>query len=455
MKRSAKWLAIAALTSGLAAGTTLGDSGLRQPPGVTQTSFFLTETDRPPAEPAACPNAGCSCQNAAASEGGFFADLMEPYLQTKESIKECYGLDVGGWVQVGMTANGEDPDDRFNGPLLTNDRVGDVQMNQLWLFVHKPIDTSGGGIDVGGRFDMFYGTDWRAAYYHGFGLEDLRLNGSNQLYGLSIPQLYAEVAAGDLSVRIGRMTGILGYEIAPPMGNFFYSHSYTFCYGEPILITGVMADYELSDQLTALGGFHRGVHRWDDNNDDLNFQGGLSWTSRNERLSAAYAFDFGRNDFMPAVFHLEEEYLHSLVLKYQLTERLLWVIQSDYGYGNGATGFEDADWYGINQHLLYTLGEKWSAGARIEWFRDDDGTRVMGFGNLDEARGWDGLPGFNGSFTALTLGLNWKPKFNILVRPEVRWDWYDGSTNLGAELPFDDGNSSSQFTLATDAVIMF
>ena len=41
--------------------------------------------------------------------------------------------------------------------------------------------------------------------------------------------------------------------------------------------------------------------------------------------------------------------------------------------------FEDADWYGINQYLLYTLGDKkWSAGARVEWFRDDDGTRVLG-----------------------------------------------------------------------------
>jgi hypothetical protein len=157
---------------------------------------------------------------------------------------------------------------------------------------------------------------------------------------------------------------------------------------------------------------------------------------------------------MPGVFFLEDEYLHSLVLKHQMTERLLYVIQSDYGYANAAAGLDDADWYGINQYLLYALGEKWSAGMRIEWFRDDDGTRVLGMGNLD-AQGWTGLPGFNGSFTQLTLGLNWKPKFNILVRPEARWDWYNGSTNLGGQLPFDDGNSSSQITLATDVVIMF
>ena len=381
---------------------------------------------------------------------------MAPYQQAKGCLKNCYGIDVGGWVQAGMTANFEDPQDRYNGPMLTNDRVGDLQMNQLWLYAQKPVDTGGCGIDVGGRFDMFYGTDWRAAYCHGLGWEDLRLNGPDQLYGLSLAQMYAEFAVNDLSVKIGRMTGILGYEVVPPMGNFFYSHSYTMCYGEPLLITGLMADYKVSEQFKVTAGFHQGIHQWDNNNGELNLQAGLTWTSRDQRLSAAYAFDIGRNEFLPALFHLKQEYLHSIVLKYQLTKRMLYVIQSDYGYANAEAGFEDADWYGINQYVRYTLGKKWSAGMRIEWFRDDDGTRVMGVGNLD-AQGWEGAPGYEGSFTALTLGLNWTPKSNILVRPEVRWDWYNGSPNpAGAyPLPFDDGNSSSQCTLATDVVVMF
>ena len=446
-------LAAVFLVSGIQATVTHGDSGLLQPAGIARTSYFMDDCG------ASCDEAACSdpcspCCGCRVCNSSLFAALMAPYMQTKECIKNCYGIDIGGWVQAGMTANFEDPHDRYNGPMLTNDRVGDLQMNQLWLYAHKPVDTGGCGIDVGGRFDMFYGTDWRAAYFHGFGWEDLRLNGSNQLYGLSLAQMYAEFAVNDLSVRIGRMTGILGYEIVPPMGNFFYSHSYALCYGEPILITGLMADYKVNEQLKVMAGFHQGIHQWDNSNGELNLQAGLMWTNSCQRLSVAYAFDVGRNDFLPGLFGLEEEYLHSIVLKAQLTEKMLYVIQSDYGYANAAAGFNDADWYGINQHLLYTLGEKWSAGMRIEWFRDDDGTRVLGLGNLD-AQGWGGAPGFNGSFTELTLGLNWKPKSNILVRPEARWDWYDGSTNLGAELPFDDGNSSSQFTFATDIVVMF
>ncbi len=455
--RSIRLLALLAAAGSFSAVAS-ADTGLQQPPSVSPASFFVMETDGTecaetdcaPSCSTSCGCSYCSCFTC----GSLLADVMNPYMQTKAALANCYGINVGGWVQAGMTANFEDPQDRYNGPMLTNDRVGDLQMNQLWLYAEKPVDTGGCGIDIGGRFDILYGTDWRAAYCNGIGLEDLRLNGSNQLYGLSLAQMYGEVAVNDLSVKMGRMCGILGYEQVPPMANFFYSHSYTVCYTEPLLITGLMSTYKVNDQIKAQAGFHQGIHQWDNNNGEMNLQAGLSWTSSSGDLSLAYAFDVGRNEFLPSVFHLKEEYRHSLVLKAQMTERLLWVIQNDYGYANGATGYEDADYYSINQHVIYTINEKWSAGARIEWFRDDDGTKIMGIGNLD-AQGWDGAPGFCGSFTDLTLGVNWKPKANILVRPEARWDWYSGTTNVDGELPFDDGNSSSQFTLATDVVIMF
>lgn len=391
----------------------------------------------------------CDCCNACAPSGACDQNPFQPRLL------QALGVKAGGWVQVGHTFNAQDPASNYNGPLLTNDRANNLQMNQLWTYLHRPVDTGGAGFDIGGRIDLLYGTDWRVAYLHGLGMEgDLDhalLNGSNQLYGFSIPQFYAEAGLNNLSVKVGRMTGVLGYEICPPMGNFFYSHSYTICYGEPVLITGVMNNYKVNDQVNVLAGAHQGVHRFEENNDRWNYQGGVTWTGPGEMLSLAYAFDVGRNDF---IFPLDDEYVHSLVMKLQVTENLLYVLQNDLGHADGAAGHPDAEWYSINQYLLYTLNEQWSAGLRIEWFRDDDGTRVLGLGNLD-TKGWNGAPGFHGSFTALTLGLNYKPKANILVRPEVRWDWYNGSTNIAGEMPFDDGHGSDQLTLATDLVFMF
>ena len=112
-----------------------------------------------------------------------------------------------------------------------------------------------------------------------------------------------------------------------------------------------------------------------------------------------------------------------------------------------------AKWYGLDQYLIYTINPCWSAGARVEWFRDQEGTQVAGIGNANW--GWPALPGFAGTFTEVTLGLNWRPNANMVVRPEARWDCYTGTTNLQGQLPFDDGTRSSQFLFATDLIFSF
>jgi hypothetical protein len=145
-------------------------------------------------------------------------------------------------------------------------------------------------------------------------------------------------------------------------------------------------------------------------------------------------------------------YDYALVLKQQLTEKLLYVAQHNLGGAETAAGGYGM-WYGLDQYLIYTINPKLSVGTRVEWFRDQDGTRVAGIGNLND--GWTGKAGFAGTFSELTTGLNWRPCANLVVRPELRWDWYGGTTNVDGQLPFGDGLHSSQFTFATDLVFTF
>ena len=166
-----------------------------------------------------------SCQSACTS--GLFGcyrrwQARDPWTLPQPYLLQRLGIKTGGWLQGGITMNAEHPGDRSNGPLLTNDRHGEFQMNQLWLYFNRPCDTSDGGWDIGGRVDILYGTDWRCGLAHGLGFED-RINGSDRLYGLSLPQFYAELAVDRLSVKIGRMAGILGYESVVPMFNPFYT----------------------------------------------------------------------------------------------------------------------------------------------------------------------------------------------------------------------------------------
>ncbi len=71
---------------------------------------------------------------------------------------------------------------------------------------------------------------------------------------------------------------------------------------------------------------------------------------------------------------------------------------------------------------------------RAEWFRDDDGFRVAPAGdypNLGVSNNPASAGGFEGDFYEIAYGLNYKPtgNSNFILRPELRYDWYDGAAN--------------------------
>ena len=89
---------------------------------------------------------------------------------------------------------------------------------------------------------------------------------------------------------------------------------------------------------------------------------------------------------------------------------------------------------------------------RFEYFRDDDGVRVGGVrpGNPLQF-------GHAGNFWALAAGLNWTPHANFIIRPEVRYDWYDG-INLTGNDPFDTDNppgDDEQLLAAMDVIFLW
>jgi hypothetical protein len=55
-----------------------------------------------------------------------------------------------------------------------------------------------------------------------------------------------------------------------------------------------------------------------------------------------------------------------------------------------------------------------------------------------------------GNFYEVSTGLNWKPGNNLTVRPEIRYDWFDG-----VGLPFDDGTKDDMFTAGMDAYLLW
>lgn len=369
-------------------------------------------------------------------------------------LLQRWGAELGGWVQQGITFNADRPADRFNGTVTTNDRDSEYQLNQAWLYLVRPTHTGGYGWDLGGRIDVIYGTDWR--YGQSAGLED-RINSANRFYGLVLPQFYAEVAWNDLAVKLGHFATMTSYEVVPSPMNFFYSHSYLMAgYFDPLLVTGFQAEYKWNEEWTLSAGMNNGWLTFEDPGHTYNFLGGAKWSSGDGRTRLSVMVDTGTQLGFTGPHVRTSVYT---VLVHQLNEKLTYAGQVTAGReseGSFIRPGEDAQWYGMEHVLIRTFHPKWSAGVRYEWVRDEDGARIAGIGGLlGTDRGWRGLPGFSGSFHEFSLGLNWRPHPNAVLRPEIRWDWYDGPANPFGQLPFDDKRDASQFTAAVDLLVTF
>lgn len=369
--------------------------------------------------------------------------LPQPYLLQRLGVK------VGGWLEQGITFNSEDPADGFNGPLFTNDWDREYQMNQLWLFFDRPADNDGYGMALGGHIDLIYGSDWRFGIQDG--LEDGFQNPADS-YGLVFPQIYFEVALNRLSLKLGHFAGILSYEVVPAPMNPFYSHALEYA-AVPELVTGLLGDYKLTDQLSVQAGFHRGWMQWEDRNNELDFMAGVKWNSSSDRTSIAYAISAGPQD--PLGIH--DIFVSSLVLKHQLTDRFQYVLVHNLGtIANLPPQGQDGEWYGLNQYFLYSISPQLSANLRFEWFRDDDGGIIRGLGTVGR-RGWAGA-GYAGDFYELTMGVTWRLRPNVMLRPEVRWDWYEGQPSAlvpGLPFPYDAGAKDEQFTYGADLILTY
>jgi len=406
--------------------------------------------DGPPTDDASYEEcASCDCAEEEEEE-----EECEPCRLFDCCCLEEKGITIAGWVAAGFTFNPDDPTDPQAGtgnlPVVFNYRANDFQLNQVYWYMERATDGEC-GLDIGGRVDFLYGSDYIFTEAYGLELErdfTQRWNsdhgngiGGTGTNGLAMPQLYAEVAYGDLKIKLGHFYTIVGYEVVTAPDNFFYSHQYTHTFGEPFTHTGALATYSVSEQLTVAAGFHRGWDQWEDINDDLGFLGGIFWTSEDGNTSLGYSVTI--SDETNNVSLEETRSQHTVFVKRTLNDRWSMGLHSDIGHQDGTVGaVDDAEWYGLTGFLFYTINDCWSAGFRYEWFNDDDGFRVLA------------APGA-GHWNAYTMGLNYKPNANVVIRPELRWDWFDAHSDNTPDGPFDDGNSNSQFLMATDIIVRY
>jgi len=347
-----------------------------------------------------CEQGGCGCGNR-----GWCDKFENCSISELMGLKCCSNWEVGGWTELGYTDNNVPLSQAYNDLLSFGDVPDNVNLNQQWFYVGKKTDGSC-GCDWGGRFDMIYGTDAQktqafgnpGAGVRGFGTWDASFDDGQ--YGWAMPQAYGEFAKGDLTVKVGHFFTLVGYEVVPATGNFFYTHSYTFFNSEPFTHTGVLASYKLTDKTTIHGGWVLG---WDTGFDQLNsgnaFHGGFIHNISDDASFAymATAGNFGWRDGGS-----KNSYQHSAVLDLKLCCDWEYVLQSDYCRTDNP-GVSEFDTIGACNYVFYNVNDKTRAGTRAEWWKAD------------------GV-----SFYEVTAGVNFKVVDNVVFRPEWRQDWAPG-----------------------------
>jgi len=356
----------------------------------------------------------------------------------------CSGLKIGGWTQFGYHTEGANG----FGTGMFNDYPNVAQLHQAYLVMGKAAQNCGCGFDWGFQLDYIYGTDGPDAQAIGSvpGNWDNSWDGGGA-YGHALPQAYAEVAYNNFNVKAGKFYSILGYERVPAVQNFFYSHAFAMLLPngqiqpkiatlQPYTHTGFLTEYQANCQLTVYGGWTAG---WDTGFDQYGqggdtFLGGFSYAAR-DNMTVDYSVimgDFGQID-QGALSRTSDSdgYLHSIVVDYDVNCRLKCIVQSNYGDNGqwfrafnaaGAPVAGNGKVFSLSNYLLYTLNCQWALGSRMEWLK---------IGGTDE-------------YANVTIGANYRPCANVILRPEFRMDEFNG-----AGVPVD------QASFGVDAIITF
>ena len=435
----------------------------------------------PPADetPATCPSCGnCSgCACAGSCLAPFLgptccrvADLGDPFKLANGCFFQEHNIQVGGWLAQSFTWNPDSPKDKSNGPVTWVDRSNEYQLNELYFFLGRAADTKGCGWDYGYRVDALYGTNYR--WDTAVGLESFWNSYSE--YGLALPQLYAEVAVNNLTVRAGHFITPAGFFTVGTANNFFPFLPYTFQYGEPFTHTGMTFQYKFSDKFTWSNGFVRGWDNFNPTNVPATMPQGnpnLSWLSnatltRDNGDTLAWVGLLGQDYNGGVGDGFSNRYFQTLVYTKKFSDDVTGVLQSDFGAQENGVALspqegQPAYWYGVNSYLYWNQTCRTQWGTNFEWFRDEEGFRVgRALPSLASpaARGWNpGTPtgfGFAGNFWSFAVGPKHFFTPNIYGRAALRVDWYDGA-KPGGQSPYNAGTKDSQELVVFDLVATF
>jgi len=386
------------------------------------------------------------------------------------------GIKFNAQFEGGVVFNTGSPSNNANFGQAFTDLPNNVQLNQALFTVQRTPDPKV-DYDLGFALQGLYGTDGR--YLHFVGVLD---QATNMRYQPALIQANLQLHTpwlfgGGIDFKVGMYPTPLGLEVIDPSLNPFYSHSYIFNFGLPLLHTGALAIAHVTDYLDIYGGVDSGVNTslgpyGGDNNSSAAGLAGFQLTLLGGNLTILALTHFGPEDpglTVPLANRYFRCYIDTIVT-WKTTDKLTLTTELNYVHDdNPAINSPTA--YGIAQYAGYALTDQFTLNGRVEFFNDRNGFFVaQNPGNQDFATAQAGYStpltsygtGRGTDYGEITLGVTYKPTglpapiAGLLIRPEIRYDTtLDGVKAFNGPSITGAGKDVGVFTIAADVVLQF
>jgi len=369
-------------------------------------------------------------------EGGYFYDTSAPRMSQEEPTLIAF---PGPFSNRGM-------------------------LNQADLTISKTAQT-GSSWDWGFLFEQGYGVD--DTFIHSSGLGDNRAGGPHPRNQYDLVQANVSLFlpwGNGVTLTAGKFVALIGEEVIAPTGNAFYTHSYSFTYGDPATNTGVLASYTFpkawnGNDVKVTGGISRGWNQsLRDGNGAIDFLGQVAGNV-NSSWSYIINAEVGpeSNDFThthigpfgegPGEAGNNGNYWTTVeaILTDQVSDQLKVsgdLLYTDVPHIDGVRDGAPGQDYGIAAYGSYKISPMVTANVRGEYFRDQNGFST----------------GAQANYYEVTVGAQIHPLPNdnifqwLQLRPEVREDWSDRPVY---NFSHSGGGDFNEFTVAMDAIMQF
>jgi hypothetical protein len=162
--------------------------------------------------------------------------------------------------------------------------------------------------------------------------------------------------------------------------------------------------------------------------DNPTFLGSIKWVRPDQRDSAQFSVILGSGRFDQTHNFINPE-VFDLVYTHTFNPRLRYSFNGLFGFSTNVPNIGTAEWFGLVKYFTYDFTPRLSGTTRLEFFDDIQGQRT----------------GFPGLYTAWTAGVSIRARRDIIIRPEIRYD-YNGESR-----PFE--NKHGLFTASADVIL--